>query len=120
MSTVAVSASGVPGPYLDVGDSSGYLQGVAEEAQNEGLVVYQVLNHDRSEMFFGVANTDLREVMGEIAKDKNGPAKDWQPGELVQWRPLTDFLPETQAVALAKELESRSPPNKFTVIPYAK
>jgi hypothetical protein len=120
MSSVAGSASGVVGPHLDVRDGSGYLQVVADEAQPEGLVVFQVLNHDRSEMFFGVANTDLRDVMGEIAGDKDGPAKDWKQGELVQWRPLTDFLPESQAMALAKELESRSPPNKFTVIPYAR
>ena len=82
------------------------------------FLVFQVINHDREEIFFGVTDIDLRETMGEIAKDKNGPAKDWKQGEVVQWRPLTDFLPEEQAYALAAELEGKEPPNKFRVIPH--
>ena len=96
----------------------GYLQQVADEEKKEGLVVYQVINHDREEIFFGVTDTDLQETIGEVAKDPNGPAKEWKEGELVQWRPLTDFLPEAQAQALASELEGKEPPNKFTVIPH--
>ena len=91
---------------------------MAEEEKKEGKVVYQVINHDREEIFFGVTDFDLRETVGEVAKDKNGPAKDWQKGEVVQWRPLTDFLPEEQALALAEELEQKEPPNKFRVIPH--
>jgi len=91
---------------------------VAEEEKNEGKVVYQVINHDREEMFFGVTDIDLRETVGEVAKDDNGPAKDWKKGEVVQWRPLTDFLPDEQADALARELEEKEPPNKFRVIPH--
>lgn len=86
--------------------------------QKEGLVVYQVLNLDREEMFFGVTDMMLEEQMGEIAKMKDGPAKGWAKGELVQWRPLTDFMPEEQAVALASELEGKVPPNKYAVIPF--
>ena len=91
---------------------------VSEEEKKEGKVVFQVINHDREEIFFGVTDIDLRETMGEIAKDKDGPAKDWQQGEIVQWRPLTDFLPEEQAYSLAAELEEKEPPNKFRVIPH--
>jgi hypothetical protein len=91
---------------------------VADEEKKEGLVVYQVINHDREEIFFGSTNIDLQEAIGNVAKDPNGPAKEWKEGELVQWRPLTDFLPEDQAAALAAELEGKEPPNKFKVIPH--
>ena len=91
---------------------------MSEEEKKEGKVVYQVINHDREEIFFGVTDVDLHETIGEVAKDKDGPAKEWQEGEVVQWRPLTDFLPEEQAIALAQELEGKEPPNKFKVIPH--
>ena len=91
---------------------------MADEEKPEGKVVFQVINHDREEIFFGVTDEQLEQHMGELAKDTSGPAKEWKQGELVQWRPLTDFLPEEQAVALAIELEGRDPPNKFRIIPY--
>ncbi len=91
----------------------------ATERPEGAKVVYQVVNLDREEMFFGITDIELAKQMGEIAKLRDGPAAGWQRGELVQWRPLTDWLPEDQALAMARDLEKKKPPNRFTVHPFA-
>lgn len=80
------------------------------------LFVYQVINFDEEEMFFGTSDQELEKEIERIAKDPSGPAKAWKQGQLVQWRALTDELPEAQAKSLHKDLEARQPPNKFRVI----
>jgi len=81
-------------------------------------IVYQVINLTREEMFFGTTDIELSKEIERIAKDPNGPAKGWAKGELVQWRPLTDLLPEEQARSLAVDLSKHAPPNKFKVIAF--
>jgi hypothetical protein len=80
-------------------------------------IVFQVINMDREEMFFGTTDMELTKTIEAIAKDAKGPAAGWQKGELVHWRPLTDLLPAEQAKSLASDLEKKTPPNKFKVIP---
>lgn len=100
--------------------SAVYFRDVAEAEKKEGKLVYQVLNLDREEMFFGVTDFDIDATVGAVAKINGGPAAGWKSGELVQWRPLTDILPDKQAMALADELQGKTPPNKFKVLPFAK
>lgn len=80
------------------------------------MIVYQVINLDRQEMFFGTTALQLEEEIERVAKDPRGPALGWKRGDVVRWRPLTALLEEVQARALHKDLESKDAPNKFRVI----
>lgn len=79
-------------------------------------IVYQVINHDREETFFGVTNIHLEKEMERLAKDPKGPAKGWQKGDTVEWRPMTDMMEPHAARLFHKELES-SKGRSFTLIP---
>ncbi|MBK8013229.1 MAG: hypothetical protein IPK13_17965 [Deltaproteobacteria bacterium] len=79
-------------------------------------IVYQVINFTREEMFFGTTDVHLEKEIERIAKDPSGPAADWQKGDIVHWRPLTDPLEEESARSIHRELESRPKPNKYRVI----
>ncbi len=80
--------------------------------------VYQVINHDRQETFFGVADIPLEQELLRLAKDPKGPAGGWKKGEKVEWRPLSDFLTLEGARLLHRELEA-SKGRKYTLIPTA-
>ncbi len=80
------------------------------------MYVYQVVNLDREELFFGRTSEHLDKELMRLAKDPNGPAAEWSKGDAVHWRPLTDVLEPSVAETLHKEFESRTPPNKFRVI----
>lgn len=69
-------------------------------------IVYQVTNHDRKETFFGVTDIPLEKTIEAIAKDPKGPARGWQKGETVEWRPLSDLMELAGARLLHRELES--------------
>lgn len=69
-------------------------------------VVYQVINHDRRETFFGTTNIPLEREVERIAKDPQGPARAWKKGETVEWRPLTDLLEPEAARLVHRELEA--------------
>lgn len=79
-------------------------------------VVYQVINHDREETFFGVTDRHLDREIERLAQDRAGPAKAWGKGETVEWRPLTQLMELEGARMLHRELES-SKGRKFTLIP---
>ena len=99
------------GLQLDAAAAADYLECVAP------MIVYQVINFDREEMFFGTTDIHLEKEIERIAKDPAGPAKDWGQGEVVHWRPLTDLLEPSTARSLHQDLEAKDKPNKFTVIP---
>lgn len=86
-------------------------------SENEKLVVYQVMNFDREELFYGTTALELDREIEKIAKNTSGPAREWKKGDTVSWRPLTDKMEAAAAHMLHRELEQRTPPNKFTVIP---
>ncbi|MEL6187194.1 MAG: hypothetical protein AAFU79_21420 [Myxococcota bacterium] len=79
-------------------------------------VVYQIINHDREETFFGVTDIQLEAEVERIAKDPQGPARAWKKGETVEWRPLTDVMDLEGAKLLHRELEG-STGREFTLIP---
>lgn len=79
-------------------------------------VVYQVINHDREETFFGVTDRPLDQTLEVIAKDPRGPARGWKKGDTVEWRPLTDLLDREAAHLLHRELEG-SKGRTYTLIP---
>ena len=80
------------------------------------MIVYQLINFDREEIIFGTTDILLEKEVERVAKDPKGPAAEWKRGDFVQWRPLTDVLEPHMALALHKELEKKTPPNKFRVI----
>lgn len=79
-------------------------------------VVFQVINHDREETFFGVTDQPLEKALEAIAKDPKGPARGWKKGETVEWRPLTDLMDLEGARLLHRELEG-SKGRQFTLLP---
>lgn len=81
------------------------------------MIVYQVVNLDRQELFFGTTAVELEKEIERLAKDPKGPAAAWQKGDVVHWRPLTDLIAPEFAKQLHQEFEKRKPPNKFKVIP---
>lgn len=83
----------------------------------KNCVVFQVINFDREEMFFGHTDVQLEQTIERIAKDPSGPAAGWKKGDLVHWRPLTEMVDEARAKQIHRELQSKVPPNKFKVIP---
>lgn len=89
-----------------------YHEGVAPQ-----MFVYQVINFNREEMFFGTSEVPLEKELERLAKDRQGPASGWAKGEVVSWRPLTELLDPSMAKTLHKQFESKRAPNKFRVIP---
>ncbi len=87
---------------------------MAEEQKR--WVVYQVVNLDAQELFFGHTDIHLEKEIAKIARDRKGPTRDWRKGDTVHWRPLTDMISKSFAQKLHKQFESKSPPNKFAVI----
>lgn len=85
-------------------------------AEAKQVYVYQITNFDAEEMIFGATDLPLEEEVGRIAKDPSGPAKAWKQGQVVQWRPLTELMLPARAAGLIKELESKTPPNKYRVL----
>ena len=79
-------------------------------------VVYQVINHDRKETFFGITDAQLEQEVERLAKDPKGPAKDWKKGETVEWRPLTELMELRGARLVHRELES-SQGREYTLLP---
>ncbi len=80
------------------------------------MIVYQVMNFDREEILYGTTTGKLEEEILKLAKDRKGPAKEWSKNEVVSWRPITGPLEEPEARLLHREFESKTPPNKFTVL----
>lgn len=83
----------------------------------EKVIVYQVMNFDREEMFFGTTALHIEKEIERLAKKTDGPARGWKKGDTVSWRPLTDLLDPQAANVLHRELEQGTPPNNYTVIP---
>ena len=81
------------------------------------MIVYQVVNLDRQELFFGTTAVQLEKEIERLAKDSSGPAAGWQRGDVVHWRPLTPLISSSFARQLHREFEKKTPPNKFKVIP---
>ncbi len=81
------------------------------------MIVYQVVNLDRQELFFGTTVVHLDQEIERLAKDPRGPASGWKKGEVVHWRPLTPPLSPSFARQLHRDFEKKTPPNKFKVIP---
>lgn len=83
---------------------------------DETLIVYQVMNLEREEVFYGTTATSLNDEILRLAKDPRSPAKQWKRGEAVAWRPLSVPLDPDAARLLHREFEMREPPNKFKVL----
>lgn len=81
------------------------------------MIVYQLINFSQEEMLFGTTDHQLNEEVERIAKDPKGPTRHWKKGDVVQWRPLTMLLEPDVAKQLHRQLEAKTPPNKFKVIP---
>ena len=84
---------------------------------DEEMILYQVVNLDRQELFFGITREQLEKEVERLAKDPKGPAAGWQRGDIVHWRPLTPLISASFARQLHREFERKTPPNKFKVIP---
>jgi hypothetical protein len=80
------------------------------------MIVYQLINFDQEEIIFGTTDIHIEKEVERIAKDPKGPAAHWKKGDVVQWRPLTDLLDPPAARQLHKDLEAKTPPNKYRVI----
>ncbi|MBI2378503.1 MAG: hypothetical protein HYV07_31175 [Deltaproteobacteria bacterium] len=81
------------------------------------VILYQVINIDREEMFFGTCSTELEKEMERLSKlGANGPMKEWKKGDILQWRPLTEKIDENVAKTLHAEIQKKTPPNKYRVI----
>ena len=81
------------------------------------LVLFQVINITQQELLFGTTNEGLEKEIARLAKNPRGPTGHWKKGDLVHWRPLTDLVDARMARRLHKDFESKTPPNKFKVIP---
>jgi hypothetical protein len=79
-------------------------------------VVFQVINFNREEIFYGTTDIMLDKEIERIAKDPKGPAAHWKKGDIIQWRPLTDLLEPISAANLHRELEKKTPPNNYKVL----
>jgi hypothetical protein len=84
---------------------------------DEEMIVYQVVNLDRQELFFGTTSIQMEQEIERLARDPNSPAKGWQKGDVVHWRPLTPLISRSFARQLHREFEKKTPPNKFKVLP---
>ncbi len=85
--------------------------------EDEALVVYQVINHDREQIFYGTTAGQVADELEKIARDPGGPAKGWKFGDTVTWRTLSVPLKPVEARYLHRQFESGEPPMKFAVIP---
>ena len=85
--------------------------------EDEALVVYQVINHDREQIFYGTSAGHVSDELDKIARDPTGPAKEWKVGDTVTWRILSVPLKPAEARLLHRQFESGQPPMKFAVIP---
>lgn len=81
------------------------------------MVVYQVINHDREQIFYGTTAGQVDEEIVTIARDPSGPAKDWKVGDTVTWRTLSVPLKPQEANFLHRQFESGKPPMKYAIIP---
>ena len=81
------------------------------------MIVYQVVNLDRQELFFGTTSIGMEQEIERLAKDPTSPASGWKKGDVVHWRPLTPMLSTSFARQLHRDFEKKTPPNKFKVIP---
>ena len=79
-------------------------------------MVYQVMNLEREELFYGTTAGSLNDEILRLARDPRSPAKEWKRGEAVAWRPLSSPLEPEAAKLLHREFESREPPNKFKIL----
>jgi hypothetical protein len=81
------------------------------------MIVYQLINRDKQEMLFGTTDLPLEQEIERVAKDVKGPTAHWKKGDFVEWRPLTSLLDPAAARALHRDLEQKTPPNKYRVLP---
>jgi hypothetical protein len=79
-------------------------------------ILYQVINHSASEMFFGITDQALEAEIERLAKDPKAPSAHWNKGDVVQWRPLTERMPVNLLRTLHRDIETRTPPNNFRVL----
>lgn len=84
--------------------------------EDEAVVVYQVINHDREQIFYGTTSGQVADELEKIARDPGGPAKGWKFGDTVTWRTLSPPLKLVEALYLQRQFESGEPPMKFAVI----
>lgn len=89
---------------------------MATDENEEVVVLYQVQNFDRQELFYGLTAGRLDKEIQKLALDPQGPAAGWKKGEVVSWRPIVDGLKRKEARVLHAQFESKPPPNKFKVI----
>lgn len=82
-------------------------------------IVFQVINHDQKETFFGVTDRHLDKTIEAIAKDPKGPARGWKKGDTVEWRPLTEPMELEGAELVHRELET-SGKRDYATIPTLK
>lgn len=78
--------------------------------------LYQVINNTRQEIVFGATDQPLEKELERMAKDPKSPTSTWKLGDEVNFRSLTEPMDEGLLKYLHKNLESRTPPNKFKVL----
>jgi|JI10StandDraft_1071094.scaffolds.fasta_scaffold698591_2 hypothetical protein len=98
------------GRWLDATFARRYVRGVAQR------YLYQVINNTRQEILFGVTDLQLEKELERLSKDPKGPTAGWKHNDEVTFRSLTDPLDDALLKYMHKNLESRTPPNKFKVL----
>lgn len=88
--------------------------------EDAALVVYQVINHDREQIFYGTTAGQVSDELEKIARDPGGPAKGWKFGDTVTYRTLSAPMKPVEALYLHRQFEQSEPPMKFKVIPTLK
>lgn len=78
--------------------------------------LYQVINNTRQEIVFGATDQPLEKELERMAKDPKSPTAPWKLGDEVSFRSLTEPMEDSLLKYLYKNLESRTPPNKFKVL----
>lgn len=78
--------------------------------------LYQVINNTRQEIVFGATDIALDKELERLAKDPKSPAAAWKKGDEVTFRALTEPMDEGLLKYIYKNIESRTPPNKFKVL----
>jgi hypothetical protein len=78
--------------------------------------LYQVINNTRQEIVFGSTDQALEKELERIAKDPKSPTAGWKAGDEINFRALTEPMDDGLLKYLYKNLESRTPPNKFKVL----
>ncbi len=78
--------------------------------------LYQVINNTRQEILFGVTDLQLESELERLSKDPKSPTSGWKHNDEVTFRSLTDPLDDALLKYMHKNLESRTPPNKFKVL----